>query len=229
MVEMMEAASEEALSEMLAASSLAPDCCVLAIPEPRAGLPADIASILAGALPRQLRLPQDSVRTLAHGHAGGLMALQAAARWLSQGDFQVALVIGVDSYHDAQTLRSLEIHRRLKSSQIRGGFPPGEAAGATLLVRSAVAERAGLPVLARLRSAATAMEPNPLRATEPCIGEGLTSVISAATRGLQLPQEQITLTYCDLNGERFRSEEFVFAQLRTQDAFADANDYLSPA
>lgn len=226
MAVMAHASIDEALTS---AASITPDGCLLALPEPRAGLPADLGCTLADAQARHLKLSRDAVRALSRGHAGGLMALQAAAQWLARGDLHAVLVVGVDSYHDAQTLRSLEIHRRLKSSLIRGGFLPGEAAGACLLVRKAVAEHASLEVLAKVRSAATAVEPNPLRATEPCVGVGLTAAIASATQVLQLPQEEITLTYCDLNGERFRNEEFAFAQLRTQDAFADANNYLSPA
>ena len=157
------------------------------------------------------------------------MALQAAAQWLAQGQYQAVLVVGVDSYHDEQTVRSLEIHHRLKTRDIRGGFPPGEAAGACLLVRQGVAQRAGWSAHARIHSGAIALEPSPLRSNEPSLGEGLTAVIAAATQNLKLPQEQITLTYCDLNGERFRNEEFVFALLRTQAAFRDPNDYMSPA
>ena len=226
MAAMLYAASAEALAS---AASTMPDACVLALPEPRAGLPTDLKSTLSDAHARHLNLPRDAVRTLSRGHAGGLMALQAAAQWLADGDFRAVLVVGVDSYHDAQTMHSLELHRRLKSSQICGGFAPGEAAGACLLVRETVAQGAGPHVLARIRAVATAMEPHPLRATEPCVGAGLTAAIAAATQGLKFPQEEITLTYCDLNGERFRNEEFAFAQLRTQDAFVDANNYLSPA
>lgn len=226
MTAMLEDATDEALTSTV---SITPDGCLLALPEPRVGLPVDLESILADAQARHLKLPRDAVRTLPRGHAGGLMALQAAAQWLSGSDFQAVLVVGVDSYHDALTMRSLELHCRLKCSQIRGGFPPGEAAGACLLVGKAVAEGAGLQVLAKIRAAATTVEPNALRGTEPCVGAGLTAAIASVTQGLQLPQEEITLTYCDLNGERFRNEEFAFAQLRTQDAFVDANDYLSPA
>lgn len=226
MAAMVHASTDEALTS---AASITPDGCLLALPESRAGLPADLESMLAGMQALHLKLSRDAVRTLPRGHAGGLMALQAAAQWVARGDFQAVLVVGVDSYHDAQTMRSLELHRRLKCSQIRGGFPPGEAAGACLLVRKPVAERAGLQVLAKIRAAATAVEPNPLRGTEPCVGAGLTAAIASATQGLRLPQEEIAMTYCDLNGERFRNEEFAFAQLRTQDAFVDANNYFSPA
>ena len=80
-----------------------------------------------------------------------------------------------------------------------------------------------------MRSAATAIEPHPLRSTEPCLGEGLTAAFSAVIGNLQLPHEIITATYCDLNGERYRNEEFVYAMFRTQAGFVDANDYISPA
>jgi 3-oxoacyl-[acyl-carrier-protein] synthase-1 len=166
---------------------------------------------------------------LSRGHAGGLMALQAAAQSLSQGEVETALVIGVDSYHDPQTIHSLDLRRRLMAARNPGGFPPGEAAGACLLVRSSTARRCGLPVLARIRSAATAVEPHPLKSNDPCLGEGLTAVVVAAASGLKPPQELITATYCDLNGERYRSEEFLYALLRTGAAFVKAHDYVAPA
>jgi 3-oxoacyl-[acyl-carrier-protein] synthase-1 len=229
MLDMLRAVTIEALTPALSGARVVPDCCVLALPEPRAGLPVDLMAHLSSAAAADLDLDAQAVRVLPRGHAGGLMALQAAAQWLAQGLYQAVLVVGVDSYHDEQTVRSLEIHHRLKTGDIRGGFAPGEAAGACLLVRQGVAQRGGCSALARIHSGATALEPSPLRSNEPSLGEGLTAVIAAATQSLELPQEQITLTYCDLNGERFRNEEFAFALLRTQGAFRDANDYLSPA
>jgi 3-oxoacyl-[acyl-carrier-protein] synthase I len=229
MLDMLRAAATEALDPAASGTQIVPDCCVLALPEPRAGLPVDLEARLSAAVAADLGLDAQAVRVLPRGHAGGLMALQAAAQWLAQGQYEAVLVVGVDSYHDEQTVRSLEIHRRLKTGDIRGGFVPGEAAGACLLVRQGVAQRAGLPVLARVQSGATAVEPSPLRSNEPSLGEGLTAVIAATTQDLNLPQEQITLTCCDLNGERFRNEEFVFALLRTQAAFRDSHDYMSPA
>ncbi|WP_140629093.1 hypothetical protein [Methylibium rhizosphaerae] len=229
MLDMLRAAASEALGPTNSGGRIVPDCCVLALPEPRAGLPVDLEAQLSAAVAADLGLPTQAIRVLPRGHAGGLLALQAGARWLAQAQYQAVLVIGVDSYHDEQTIRSLEIHHRLKTQDIRGGFAPGEAAGACLLVRQSVVQRTGRPALARIHSGATALEPNPLRSNEPSLGEGLTAVIATVTQNLKLPQEQITLTYCDLNGERFRNEEFAFAMLRTQDAFRDAHDYVSPA
>jgi 3-oxoacyl-[acyl-carrier-protein] synthase I len=226
MLHMLRSVAEEVQSQI--PSTIKIDSVWLALPEPRSGLPADVPSWLAAAQAGNTDLAPGAVHALSRGHAGGLMALQAAAHALSRGE-DTALVIGVDSYHDARTIASLDLRRRLMSTRNRSGFPPGEAAGACLLVRSEAAERLGLPVLARILSAATATEPHPRRSTEPCLGEGLTTVLASVAGSLRVPQELITASYCDLNGERYRNEEYVYALLRTQAAFADAHDYISPA
>lgn len=212
-----------------ASPSLQIDACWLSLPEPRAGLEPHLDQWLGQKLADDLRLPVPSVRVLSQGHAGGLMALQAAALALSRREVNVALVVGTDSYHDRQTLHSLDLRRRLMSAENRGGFPPGEAAGACILMRSDTAAQYGLPVLARLRAAATAMEPHSIKASTPCLGEGLSAVLTCVTRGLDGAGELVSDSYCDINGERYRNEEFVYALLRTQRAFVDAKDYTCPA
>jgi 3-oxoacyl-[acyl-carrier-protein] synthase-1 len=226
MLLMLHAVAEEVRSQM--PSTIQIDRVWLALPESRAGLPADLAQGLAAESPVTSAFGRAQVHSLSRGHAGGLMALQAAAQVVSR-EGEIVLVIGVDSYHDAITINSLDLHRRLMSERNRSGFPPGEAAGACLLVRRDAAKRLGLPVLARIVSAATATEPHPLRSTEPCLGEGLTAVVASVAGHLRAPQELITATYCDLNGERYRNEEYVYAMLRTQQAFVDAHDYIAPA
>jgi 3-oxoacyl-[acyl-carrier-protein] synthase-1 len=226
---MAQSVTEEALGNQPSAPPIAVDCCWLALPEPRSGLAPNLPESLAAALADRLGSPRETVRTLSRGHASGLMAVQGAALMLSRAEADAVLIVGVDSYHDRQMIQSLDLRRRLMSKRNRGGFPPGEAAGACLLVRSDVADRRGLPVLARIRSAATATEPHPLRSTEPCLGEGLTAVLASVAGGVRATAELITASYCDLNGERYRSDEFVYALLRTQEAFVDPHDYISPA
>ncbi len=114
------------------------------------------------------------------------------------------------------------------SSSNRNGFPPGEAAGACLVASAAVARRNGWPVLAHVEAVATAKEPQPLGSDGLRIGLGLTAAVNGVIASLKLPQ-LVTATYCDLNGERHRNEEFTYTLLRTQLAFLDAHDYLCPA
>jgi 3-oxoacyl-[acyl-carrier-protein] synthase-1 len=228
MLRMMQSVTEEALQHAQSAS-IDVDCCWLALPEPRSGLAPNLSEWLGAAQADSLGLPVDSLRTLSRGHAGGLMAAQGAALMLSRGEAEAALITGVDSYHDPRTIQSLDVRRRLMSARNRSGFPPGEAAGACLLVRSDAAERLGLPVLARLLSAATATEPHPLRSTEPCLGEALTAVLASVGSNLNAPHNLITASYCDLNGERYRNEEYLYAMMRAQEVFVDPHDYTSPA
>jgi 3-oxoacyl-[acyl-carrier-protein] synthase-1 len=229
MLRMVQSVSEEALGQSPSSTPINVDCCWLALPEPRSGLAPNLDEWLGAAQADGLRLPNEAVRTLSRGHAGGLMAVQGAALMLSRGEAEAALVVGVDSYHDRRTIQSLDLRRRLMSARNRSGFPPGEAAGACLLVRSEVAERLGLPVLARLLCAATATEPHPLRSTEPCLGEGLTAVLASVGGSLRAPHDLITASYCDLNGERYRNEEYLYALMRAQEVFVDPHDYISPA
>lgn len=170
-----------------------------------------------------------AVHLISRGHAAGLMALQLAAETVAVGKAEFAVAAGVDSYFDAMTLAWLDRTGVLMSSKNRNGFPPGEAAGACLLARRSTAKRHGLPILARVTAAATSVEPHPIRSAGVCIGEGLSAAINGVVSSLDLPRHAITATYCDLNGERYRSEEFMYTLLRVQMAFVDAHKYQSPA
>lgn len=201
----------------------------VALPEARSGLPADFESAMVRRLDAEVWLPSRNIVVSSRGHAGGLIAMQAAAQALERGEIGVALVLAVDSYHHPLSLSSLDLHRRLMSARNPGGFPPGEGAGACLLANSGSLARYGLKPLAWVRAACTAIEPSPLRSAEPCTGQGLTAVIAAVARDTARHGDVISATYCDLNGERYRSEEFLYSLMRTQEAFANAHDYVAPA
>jgi 3-oxoacyl-[acyl-carrier-protein] synthase-1 len=142
----------------------------------------------------------------------------------------VSVTAAVDSYQDVRTLAALDAEGWLMSAINRNGFPPGEGAAACLLASAAAAARLGLPKLGEIVAAGTAVEPIAIRSTDAvCTGAGLTAVLRAVIAAPCLPQQKITATYCDLNGQRYRNEEYVYALLRTQEAFVDAHDYLCPA
>lgn len=202
--------------------------CWLGLPEPRTGLSLEDASCAVARTfaERSLPIPQ----YLPRGHAAGLMALQAAALKITNGEIDLAITAGVDSYQDNQTLLALDHEGWLMSAINRNGFPPGEAAAACVVASRAAIERLGLPVVGRVMACSTAVEPLPIRSRDGvCIGTALSAVLRDLIAKLHLPQERITATYCDLNGQRYRNEEFLYALLRTQEAFVDAHDYLCPA
>jgi 3-oxoacyl-[acyl-carrier-protein] synthase-1 len=203
--------------------------CLLGLPEPRVGMPPEVYKSLAAFVTRRLGLANGAVQSIPGGHAAGLMAIQIAAGRISRGEVDVYLIAGVDSYYSPETLESLDEQGLLMSAVNRNGYPPGEAAGACILVSRSAAERYGLPILARIGSAATGIEPYPIYSKQVCVGTGLTAVLRSVTGGLRLPDEAVTATYCDLNGQRYRNEEYVYTLLRVQGAFVDVHDYKSPA
>jgi 3-oxoacyl-[acyl-carrier-protein] synthase I len=203
----------------------------LGLPELKPGLPPDLHTTLAS---RIERLDHHGIRVspiavIPHGHSAGLMALEYGWRHLQQGRAEFCLVGGVDSYLAPETMEWLDAEGQLMSGQNRAGFPPGEGAGFSLLVRSSIAQRYHLQLLAQILNVVTAVEPSPIKTKTVCVGAGLSEAIARAARVLRLPQERIDRTYCDMNGERYRNEEFTFAVLRNQKLFVDANNYIHPA
>jgi 3-oxoacyl-[acyl-carrier-protein] synthase I len=227
MSQMLLSAVSEGLGAVSTEHERARIACWIGLPEPRLGLPAEIASSISAAASNAFGF--SAIHVLQNGHAAGLMALQAAAQKISLGEADVCIAAGVDSYVAPETLDWLDGNGWLMSSTNRNGFPPGEAAGACLLASRSEAQRLGLPVFATLIAASTTIEPHAIRGKEVCVGEGLTAALRAVVAGLRLPQEEVTATYCDLNGERYRNEEFVYTLLRVQEAYVDAHDYLCPA
>jgi 3-oxoacyl-[acyl-carrier-protein] synthase I len=200
-------------------------------PEERPGFTRTDADWVMHALTRELtrcaRL--EGMMSVARGHAAGLVALEHALRELDAGHTRACVVGGVDSYLHPATIDSLDESRRLCTPANRSGFVPGEAAGFFLVTTDENARAWRLPELATIRSVATTTEPNPLASGRVCSGEALTAAIARATEGLHLPQEKIATAYCDINGERHRSEEFLYVPLRLPAPFVDANRYEAPA
>lgn len=229
MEQMLVSAIAEALGDKFATSGVARMQCWIGLPEPRPGLPKEIGRIISLAVSDVFGLTPSIVHVFQCGHASGLMAIHLAAQKISAGEIDMCLVACVDSYHDPDTLEWLDTSGLLMSSSNRNGFPPGEAAVACLLANRSAVNRHGLEVLANIKAACIALEPNTIRGNEVCIGDGLSAALKGVSSNLYLPQQAITATYCDLNGERYRNEEFVYTLLRVQEVFVDAHDYLCPA
>lgn len=163
------------------------------------------------------------------GHAGGLALIAAAAQRIDAGEFPLCLVGGVDSYADGATMRWLADNRRLSDASVRLGFVPGEAAAFVLLMSESAMNRSGLQSRACLVASAVGWEARTLTSDEPCLGEGLSSTIGSVLERLSLRPGRFDAVICDINGERYRSEEWGFVCLRHGAAFDDPTDYWSPA
>jgi len=229
MEQMVESAIAEALGESLIDQSGPQIQCWIGLPEPRPGLPPEVGRSISLTLSNAFRIAPTEIHVLPRGHAAGLMAMQVAAQRISSGAADLCVAAGVDSYHDIATLKWLDLNGRLMSSKNRNGYPPSEGAGACVLASRSTADRYGLAILALVTAATTCMEPHAIQSGEVCLGEGLTAALKEVSSSLQLPKEAISATYCDLNGERYRNEEFLYTLLRVQSAFVNASDYICPA
>jgi 3-oxoacyl-[acyl-carrier-protein] synthase I len=203
----------------------------LALPEIRPGFTEpDAQAVRSGiaALPG-LPIELSQVNALAEGHAAGLSALARAAAQINQGASEACLVGGVDSYFHPDTMEWLDENRQLAGAVSRSGFVPGEAAGFCLLMSDGALKRFGLRSLARVVSVGLSRETKLIKTPTICLGEGLTAAVRDAVRELQPQAESISDVVCDINGERYRGEEWGFVCLRLPTYFDNPTAYLSPA
>jgi 3-oxoacyl-[acyl-carrier-protein] synthase-1 len=203
----------------------------IGLPAPRPGRPDDLDRALSAAVTRRYGNLFADAALFPIGHAAGLVALESACLTLERGAHHACVVVGVDTYLEPETLEWIE-----ECDQYHGagplnnaaGFVPGEAAGALLLMRGSIADRLGLPLLARVVGLGTAFESKRIKTETVCIGEGLTDAFRAALQGLP-PAGKVTDIYCDMNGEPYRADEYGFTALRTREAFEHVSEFVAPA
>lgn len=165
------------------------------------------------------------IESFVAGHAGGLLALEAAVRRMRSGKAELCLVGGADSWLDPERLEAIDRAGRLHSTRCSRGFTPGEGAGFCLLATGVEARRLGLTPLAELLSVATAAETKPMGTRTVCTGEGLT----AAFRAVLDPRWRVAHSYCDFNGESYRTDEYGFTLCRTSEHFEDPTRFTAAA
>lgn len=199
----------------------------LELPEIRPGFGAEDAAAVAAGLGRAPAVAE--VRVSTDGHAAGLLAVAAAVEEMRQGRMDACLVGGVESYFHPDTMEWLDGNRQLAGADGRSAFVPGEGAGFLLLATDAAAQRLRLPPLARVRAAAVGRETKLIKTADLCLGEGLTATIQSAVASLAPPGETVNDIVCDVNGERYRGEEWGFVCLRLSQYFDDPTGYRSPA
>ena len=140
----------------------------------------------------------------------------------------VFLVIGADSYHHAETFVWMERHRRFAQPGIRNGFTPGEGVGCLVLVSTALRRRLRLSPLATVCGTGTAREQHLRDSDTGSFGVGLAQAIQALLPGDAAVQETLDDVYSDINGERYRSEEWGFVTLRVP-SVARVSGYKAPS
>jgi 3-oxoacyl-[acyl-carrier-protein] synthase I len=187
---------------------------VLAEPE-RPGMDQRVEKDLVRQIARVLGLADPSAHTTITntGHAGVFAAVQAAASAIVAGRCARAIIGAVDGYLDELTLEWLKDTGRLKTDDNPKGFIPGEAAAFLVLERHSAADERNGSALARLVGIGNAIESNSIYDKSPCTGEGLTAAIRSAIEGSDA--SRLALVVCDLNGERYRANEWGHAITRS--------------
>jgi 3-oxoacyl-[acyl-carrier-protein] synthase-1 len=207
-----------------------PLLCGVSAPRPVSGPQPNVGGPLLARLATRLTfIDVDRSRLLPFGHASALAAMAVASEWIARGTEEIVLVGGVDSYCDADTLEWLDITGRLHSDTNQDGFVPGEGAGFCLVMSESLADRLGLEALASVLSTATTKEPCPWTSEGVCIGQGLTDALHRALAVPEGEAKPADWTICDLNGESFRSREWVYAYLRTGRKHRDPLEIWHPA
>lgn len=214
------AAAREALSTWLQSfrTRESPKLAVLiSIPPERPGLPGGYGKRLIQEIIADLPIEPDKprCRLAVTGHEGGLAALDHAANLVRTDAVEAVLVGGVECYSEIDTLHWLERQDRLKVEDQPNGFIPGEGAGFVLLCSPSEAKRANLPVLAEIIAAGRGVEPRSWFSGKPSIGEGLTQAFQEMFSDQNSSGEEVRVTYCDLNGESWRADEWCYAYVRT--------------
>lgn len=175
----------------------------------------DAARILqqAGEL---LRFPVPALRFVTTvGHTGAAEAISAAIKDLRSGAVKAAVVGGVDSLLEEDSLVWLQVTARLKSSAVPAGLMPGEAA-AVLLLTAAQAQRHG----AHIGGACLRRDKSSFLRGDPPLGTALAEVARDAV-GHYEPGDAPVWIVADLNGEPYRATDWGSALVRAQRALGD--------
>lgn len=201
-----------------------------AMPEPRPGIVTEVERDLAAAMKDVVApyFPLGAVRFSWQGHAAGLLLVQHALEKIRAGELRHVLLVGADSFVCPETLEWLDDNKQLKREGRTSGFPPGEAAAALLLAQGGALGRNAVS-LPRVVACGSAREANRIKTDTVCTGEALTQAIRAALQPLVERQERVAHSFCDLNGERYRNEELMYAIARVTRSFTNAMGYATPA
>ncbi len=153
----------------------------------------------------------EEVRLIEAGRAGALRALREAAAKLAQSpEIDCVLVGGADSMVSPLTLMGLHSKQRLRDGKRSTGILPGEGAGFVVLEKPDIAARRRAQVLAFVEAAAGGVDPTP--PGKPNRAQVLANVLRALVGSVRTSPP---LFISDLNGERHRGQEWMFASTRT--------------
>ena len=148
------------------------------------------------------------------GNTGVAELIEVAARDLSVGAVELAVVGGVDSWIDSSSLRWLQQRARLKSPTMSAGLAPGEAGGFLLMETVPHAQSREAKIMAVLQSTILDREEQSHLAGKISLGETLALVLARTAPLAAWSPESPPWLIVDQNGESYRAQEWGCALTR---------------
>lgn len=140
--------------------------------------------------------------------------LSQAADDLAQQKLDTAIVGGVDSMLDEDTLTWMEETGRLKTPSVPAGVEPGESAAFFLVETAENARRRKAEELCQATAVNVGVEKMSQLDGQESRGEGLAATIENLLANLEPDQREPIWFILGQNGEKFRGVEWGFAELR---------------
>jgi 3-oxoacyl-(acyl-carrier-protein) synthase len=142
------------------------------------------------------------------GHTGVTEALNRAIEDLCTRQVEAAVVGGVDTLLEEDTLEWLQITGRLKTSSIPSGLQPGEAGGFLLLETVQSARARGARILGIVEDVRFGEEAKTLLSGDLPAGSGLTEILGGVMARAGWNDGQPVWLITDQNGEFYRAMEW---------------------
>lgn len=158
------------------------------------------------------------------GHAGGIEALGIAMREIEEQQVDVAVVLGVDSLLDEDTLAWLKKTQRLKAADSPVGLQPGEAAAAIVVEGMQGAGARQHRPIARISHVAFGSEPRSLVSGATPLGEQLAIALARVGEAAGWREGHTPWLIVDHNGEAYRATEWGHAVVRLRGDYAGVAD-----
>lgn len=205
----------------------------LSLPDPRRAAPGegappeDPGASLADSSARAAQLVRSAARLArwpaalelreasSAGHSGVAHVMARAISDLAEGRVRVALVAGVDSLLDEETLSWLERTRRLKVPGMPVGLRPGEAAAVVALETEHAASARRARRLAAAREVRLAEDERTLLSRSAPSGAVLADLLVGLDEG-SFPGGSPAWLVTDMNGESYRAMEWGNAVIRVR-------------
>ncbi|MFA7060508.1 MAG: TIGR02270 family protein [Pedobacter sp.] len=145
------------------------------------------------------------------GHAAPVAALLIARDLLERQTVQYCLIAGVESMVNRACIDRLAEWNRLYGPENSQGVIPGEGSACLLVT---LASRTQSPSLARIVGLGVDNETDTVLGTRTSVGKGLIEALKKALDDSGIDESAVTVRASDMNGERYRGLETLFADAR---------------